>query len=267
MRVFLEVRTVSFWCFFCFFCFFLLVSAASSHLLRQLRRLDRPLDHLHHVLEPVGRHQSARLLGHAGRFDRIHNASPCLSRKDGQDAAARANVEHGFPLELARVVAHGPKVGARAAVVLEHVFLLVSLVVVVFLGGRRGGCVRARRRGGRAWRGAAKAVWTSPGGKGTSRCRSSWRSRSTRALGRPQGSWPTRARRRPAPWARPWRRGDGGGETAESRLGSGARAETPGGSRRPRRRRQGARGSHTARGGAAGKRGGERRTRGRTERA
>jgi hypothetical protein len=57
-----------------------------------------------------------------------------LRGKEGEDAAPCAHVQDDLVFELARVVAHGAVVGARAAVVLEHVFLWV-------LEGRRGGGV------------------------------------------------------------------------------------------------------------------------------
>jgi len=58
-------------------------TARKTHLLRQLRRLDRPLDHLHHPAHPVGLHQRARVPRHARRLDRVHDARARLRREQG----------------------------------------------------------------------------------------------------------------------------------------------------------------------------------------
>jgi len=83
-------------------------------------------------------HQLARVLGHVGGLDRVDLFGARLGGKDGEDAAAGADVQHDLAVELAAVLEDGVVVGAGALVVLQHVLLRSCVCGGVFLWGAGG---------------------------------------------------------------------------------------------------------------------------------
>mmetsp|Transcript_5112 Transcript_5112/g.15225 ORF Transcript_5112/g.15225 Transcript_5112/m.15225 type:complete len:420 (+) Transcript_5112:55-1314(+) len=97
----------------------------------ELDVLHALVQHAHLAGEPVRRGQLLRVPRHARRLDGKHASGAGAGGEEGEDARARADVEHALAPEVRRVLQDGELVDGGAHLVLQHALLLHERRVVV----------------------------------------------------------------------------------------------------------------------------------------